>query len=175
MTQEAGYDLGKFNLPPAKEQAAPQKGNDSSAGGYDLNRFELPPGTLPLGGVPKDDPKDIPSHWARNGLVTIELPGRPGRGAFGIERARREFVQAKDIPRHIEKQVSDGFRTSARDARLALNHYVGVVEGVGLMDREGLAEFKKLASSFTSAAKPQEFFEDAIKPFLRGLTPKARK
>jgi hypothetical protein len=174
MTEEAGYDLGKFNLPPAKAQATPQKGNDSSAGGFDLGRFELPPGSLPLGGVPQDG-KDVPSHWVRDGLATIELPGRPGRGAFGIERARREFLQTKNIPAHIERQVLDGFRTSARDARLALNHYVGVVEGVGLMDREGLAEFKKLASSFSSAAKPQEFFEDTLKPFLRGLTPKARK
>src|ERR1035437_1790275 len=70
--------------------------------GYDLGAFSLPPGNQTLGGVTQTGPKDAPSEqgsvWiddpqrpvdpdlARDGLVKVELPGRPGRGPFGIAR-----------------------------------------------------------------------------------------
>jgi hypothetical protein len=147
MTQEAGtgYDLGVFNLPPAKEQPAPQKGNDSSAGGYDLSVFDLP--------------------------EKIEIPMRTKDGKEASEVVHvRDF--GKHVRKQVENALDGG---KPGDAAAALHWQIGVAQGASLMPESTMKQFTELGQGFAASKNPQAYFQKNLIPFLNSLTPKRRK
>ena len=153
MTQEAGkgYDLGKFNLPPARGVNVPQAATKPEPIAK-LNDLAL----------------------AREGLSRVTFPGRPGKDSLGLDRPDEESMLVRGIPDHIIKQIESSFRTSGREAVLSFGHYVGAIQGLELMDSKGIAHLKKLAHGFAEADNPREFFAESIQPFLKNLTMEAR-
>ena len=145
MTEEAGYDLGVFNLPPAKEQPAPQKGNDSSAGGYDLSVFDLP--------------------------EKIEIPMRTKDGKEASEVVHvRDF--GKHVRKQVENALDGG---KPGDAAAALHWQIGVAQGASLMPESTMKQFTELGQGFAASKNPQAYFQKNLIPFLNSLTPKRRK
>jgi hypothetical protein len=147
MTQEAGtgYDLGVFNLAPAKEQPAPQKGNDSSAGGYDLSVFDLP--------------------------EKIEIPMRTKDGKEASEVVHvRDF--GKHVRKQVENALDGG---KPGDAAAALHWQIGVAQGASLMPESTMKQFTELGQGFAASKNPQAYFQKNLIPFLNSLTPKRRK
>ena len=173
MTQEAGYDLSKFNLSPAKAQAAPQKGNDSSAGGYDLGKFNLP------SAQPASHSGARVSSAPASGynLSVFDLPEKievPVRSKDGKEAS--EVVHVRDFGKHVRKQVEnalDGGKPG--DAAAALHWQIGVAQGASLMPAQTMKQFEELGQGFAASKNPKVFFSKSVIPFLNSLTPKRRK
>jgi hypothetical protein len=148
---DEGYDFSSFNLPPARGLDSPKP-------------------------TTKTEPtaRPIDQILAREGLTQVTLPGRKGKDSIGIERPGEETMLVRNIPNHIIKQIESSFRTSGREAVLSFGHYVGAIQGSELMDSKGIAHLKKLAHGFAEADKPEEFFNENIRPHLQSLTMKAR-
>jgi hypothetical protein len=171
------YDLSAFKLPPGN----PSLGDVTQTGPKDLERHQsLDYQLAALRGAPEDtiwtDDPDMPVYpsLAREGLVSVDLPGRPGRGNFGIERPAIETMLAKDVPGHIATQVERAFRTSPSEAIATLDWYTGSIKGANLLDARSIDRLDKLNRSFASASKPEELFTSEVQPFLSGLKPQRR-
>jgi hypothetical protein len=161
--------LGKFNLPPAKGLNSPQPATGTN------------PAAQPT--APKsadtniwlDDPnRPVYPALAREGLVQVELPGRPGKDSLGIARPASETMLVRNVGAHIVKQIESAFRTSSHEAVLTMHHYIGSLQGAELLDTKGIAHLEKLARGFASADKPREFFDAEIKSYLQNLSPQRR-
>ena len=172
MTQEAGYDLSKFNLSPAKAQAAPQKGNDSSAGGYDLGKFNLP------SAQPASHSGARVSSAPASGynLSVFDLPEKievPVRSKDGKEAS--EVVHVRDFGKHVRKQVEDAMDHSPEDGLRAMYFAIGTAKGASLMPAQTMKQFEELGQGFAASKNPKVFFSKSVIPFLNSLTPKRRK
>jgi hypothetical protein len=149
MSDTSGYDLSKLNLPPAKEQPAPQPNSASSKpnpspGGYDLSVFDLP--------------------------EKIEVPQRTLDG-----RQATEKIYIRDFPKHIRVRVEDALdRGKPGEAAAALHWQIGVAKGAGLMPAPTLKQFEELGQEFTASKNPKVFFSKSVIPFLNSLSPKRR-
>jgi hypothetical protein len=160
------YDLSAFKLPPPKEQsAAAQSENRTNAQAKATVSRESD-------NIWVDEKNRYPNAaLAKEGLVQVELPGRPGKDSLGIERPASETMLARNVGTHIVKQIESAFRTSPHEALLTLHHYIGSLKGYKLLDT---AQLEKLAHRFASADKPREFFDAEIQPYLQNLTTQKR-
>jgi hypothetical protein len=145
MTEEAGYDLSKFNLPlaqPASHSGA--RVSSAPASGYNLAVFDLP--------------------------EKIEIPMRTKDG-----KEASEVVHVRDFGKHVRKQVEnalDGGKPG--DAAAALHWQIGVAQGSKLMSGPTLERFQKLGTDFAASKNPQAYFQKNLIPFLNNLNPAKR-
>jgi len=151
MTDAPRYDLSKLNLPPAKEQPAPQSGNSvssapaSSSGGYDLSVFDLP--------------------------EEIEIPQRTKDGKGATEK-----IHVRDFGKHVRAQVENAMtHGSPEEGVKALYWAIGTAQGASLMPAPVLKQFSELGLGFAASKNPKVFFSKSVIPFLNSLTPGKRR
>jgi hypothetical protein len=170
-----GYDLSKFNLPLAKAQPGPAKGNSTSsapAGGYDLRVFKLPP----AGEASHSGTRTSSAPASGYNLAIFDLPEKieiPARSVDGRERT--EKIHIRDFGKHIRARVQDALdRGKPGDAAAALHWQIGVAQGSKLMSGPTLERFQKLGTDFGASKNPQAYFQKNLIPFLNNLKPAKR-
>ena len=167
---DTGYDLSKLKLPPPKEQSAAAQSENRK------NSQAQPTVSKESDNIWVDEKNRYPNAaLAREGLVQVELPGRPGKDSLGIERPPSETMLARNVPSHIVKEIESAFRTSSHEAVLTMHHFIGAMQGTALLDSKSVAHLEKLAHGLASAKEPREFFDAEVKPHLQNLTPQRRK
>jgi hypothetical protein len=171
-----GYDLSKLNLPPAKEQPGPAKGNSTSSappGGYDLKIFNLPP----AGEASHSGGRTSSAPASGYDLSVFDLPEKieiPQRTLDG--RQATEKIYIRDFGKHVRKQVEDAIdRGKPGAAAAALHWQIGVAQGASLMPESTMKQFEELGKGFAASKDPKVFFGKSVIPFLNSLTPKRRK
>jgi hypothetical protein len=167
-----GYDLSKLNLPMAKGQPGPAKGNLSSAGGYDLGKFGLPPAQ------PASHSGGRTSAAPASGydLSVFDLPEQiviPQRTKDGKEASQK--IHVRDWGKHTRKQIEDAMDHSPEDGLSAMYFAIGTAKGASLMPAQTMKQFEELGQGFAASKNPKVFFSKSVIPFLNSLTPKRRK
>ena len=165
MSETQRYDLGKFNLPKGLDSPQPATGTKPAA---------QPTAPKEADNIWVDSPRPVPECLAREGLVQVELPGRPGKDSLGFARPASETMLARNVPSHIVKEIESAFRTSPHEAVLTMHHFIGAMQGTALLDSKSVAQLEKLAHGLASAKEPREFFDAEVKPHLHNLRPQRR-
>jgi hypothetical protein len=94
------------------------------------------------------------------------------RPASDLRQGSFDSVRADHLTAHIASRVREGFRVSGNEAVSVLNHYVGTMKGLQLLDTSSQTKFETLSSQF--AANPSEQSLNNVTQFLGTLTPEAR-
>jgi len=175
MTEEAGYDLSAFNLPPGKGQPGPARGNSTSStppGGYDLKIFNLPP----AGEASQSGARVSSAPASGYNLDVFNLPEKveiPVRSKDGRERT--EKVHVRKFGSHVRARVEDAFRISPEEGVNTLHWYIGTAKGASLMPAQTMEQFEKLGTDFAASKDPKVFFGKSVIPFLTSLSPTKRR
>lgn len=113
---------------------------------------------------------------AASGHVEIKLPSLPGSPNPTERMLARDFgnfvIGKVEAAQNRQPYMTSGPTQTPAET---LGHYVASARGAKLLDANTQATLDKLCHKFSEANDPTAFYNEEVKPFLRGLQPKRRR